>query len=138
LGGPATKDLKRPRRSLYVQTVRADRRNFSTLFDAADPGQCVGVRNVSTIAPQALFFLNDEFVQEQAKQLAKRLADDVPQNDPERIRHAYVLLYGREPDEKELSIGLALLARASERNPETAWSEYAHVLVCTNELCYVD
>ena len=52
LGGKATMDLNRPRRSLYIQTDRADRRNFSTLFDAADPSQCVGQRNVTTVAPK--------------------------------------------------------------------------------------
>ena len=52
VGGKATMDLNRPRRSLYIQTVRADRRNFSTLFDAADPSQCVGQRNVTTVAPK--------------------------------------------------------------------------------------
>ena len=34
--------------------------------------------------------------------------------------------------------GLRILAVATQRNPETAWSAYAHVLLCTNEFCYVD
>jgi hypothetical protein len=138
MGGPATKDLHHPRRSLYVQTVRADRRNFSTLFDAADPGQCVGMRNVSTIAPQALFFLNDDFVHKQARLLAKRLIADVPNDDRGRIRRAYLVLYGREPDQEELSAAIDLIRRATERNPDAAWEEYAHVLLCTNEFCFVD
>ena len=138
LGGRATKDLNRPRRSLYIQTVRADRRNFSTLFDAADPEECVGTRNVSTIAPQALFFLNDKFVHEQAEQLAKRIAREVPDDDRARIRRAYILLYGREADEEEVLVGLDLIARASKRHPESAWNEYAHVLFCANEFCYLD
>ena len=138
LGGSATQDLHRPRRSLYIQTVRADRRNFSTLFDAADPEQCVGKRKVSTIAPQALFFLNNDFVHEQADHLAKRLTNEVPDNDRQCIQHAYLVLYGREPIAEEIALGLELLAQARKRNPKTAWNEYAHVLLSTNEFCYIE
>ncbi|MBY0460477.1 MAG: PSD1 and planctomycete cytochrome C domain-containing protein, partial [Gemmataceae bacterium] len=60
--GPATHDLGVPNRSLYVQTARWDRSNFATLFDAANPDAAVEKRDVSTVAPQALFLLNHEFV----------------------------------------------------------------------------
>jgi hypothetical protein len=33
---------------------------------------------------------------------------------------------------------LELIAQARKRNPETVWNEYAHVLLCTNEFCYVE
>jgi len=138
MGGPATADLKRPRRSLYVQTVRADRRNYSTLFDAADPDQCVGKRNESNTAPQALYFLNDGFVQEQSQKLAARLARDVPDGDRARVRRAYELLYGREPSEQEIAVGLDFVARAARRGAETAWNDYAHLLLCANEFCFVE
>ena len=98
LGGKATMDLNRPRRSLYIQTVRADRRNFSTLFDAADPGQCVGQRNVTTVAPQALFMLNNAFVTENAKHFAAKLLAESPADEQARIQRAYGLLFGRTPD----------------------------------------
>jgi hypothetical protein len=138
LGGFATQDLHRPRRSLYIQTVRTDRRNFSTLFDAADPEQCIGRRAVSTIAPQSLFFLNDKFVHEQAANLAKRLTSESPDDDRLCIQRAYLVLFGREPDAEEAALGLELIAQARKRNPETVWNEYAHVLLCTNEFCYVE
>jgi hypothetical protein len=137
-GGPATQNLLRPRRSLYIQTVRGDRRNYSTLFDAADPEQCVGARRVSTVAPQALFFMNGKFVRSQARNIANRLETEVPDGDEARIEHAYELLYGRSPDEGEIAIGLRLLAEATVRQPEFAWSEYVHVLLCANEFIYVD
>lgn len=138
LGGSATQDLHRPRRSLYIQTVRADRRNFSTLFNAADPEQCVGRRDVSTIAPQALFFLNNDFVHQQASNLARQIARAAPDNDRDRIERAYLVLFGREPAAAEVDIGLEMLAAARRRDVNTAWAEYAHVLLCTNEFCYVD
>ena len=54
-GGPAGPNFDGCRRSLYVQTPRWTRAYFSTLFDAADPDQTIGKRNVTAVAPQALF-----------------------------------------------------------------------------------
>jgi hypothetical protein len=138
LGGRATMDLNRPRRSLYIQTVRADRRNFSTLFDAADPAQCVGQRNVTTVAPQALFMINNSFVIENAKHFAAKLLAEVPSDELFKIQRTYSTLFGRSPTESEAAIGKQFLAAASKRDPATAWSEYIHVLLCANEFCYVD
>jgi hypothetical protein len=138
LGGKATNNLRSARRTLYVQTVRSDRRNFSTLFDAADPAQCVGQRNVTTIAPQALFLLNDGFVFEAAQHLAAKLLAEVPTDDNARINRAYVTLFARQPSEPEVSIAKEFLAAATERDPNTAWSEYLHVLLCSNEFCQLD
>jgi hypothetical protein len=138
IGGKATMDLHRPRRSLYVQTVRADRRNFSTLFDAADPAQCVGQRNVTTVAPQALFMLNNAFVSENAGHFAAKLSMEATIDEPSRIQRAYSILFGRSASENEIAVGKELLAAAAKRHPSSAWSEYIHVLMCANEFCYVD
>jgi hypothetical protein len=137
-GGPAAEDLARPRRSLYIQTVRQDRSNFSTLFDAANPEQSVEKRTVSTVAPQALFVVNSAFVQGQATHLARRLIEPVPHGEAARIDRAYRWLYGRPPRSEEVEMGRSFLARAAARGPEAAWFDFAHVLLCSNELIYVD
>ncbi|HZW30346.1 MAG TPA: DUF1553 domain-containing protein, partial [Isosphaeraceae bacterium] len=137
-GGPATADLNRPRRSLYVQTVRQDRGNFSILFDAANPEQSVESRSVSTVAPQALFLVNSSFVQAQAQALARRLLDQVPGDETARIDRAYQWLFSRPPRAEEIAIGRSFLARAAARGPDAAWFDYAHVLLCSNELIYID
>ena len=138
IGGKATMDLNRPRRSLYIQTVRADRRNFSTLFDAADPSQCVGQRNVTTVAPQALFMLNNAFVTENAKHFAAKLVAEVPTDQRRGFDRAYETLFARSPTEREVSVAEQFLAAAAKRNESAAWNEYVHVLFCTSEFCYVD
>jgi hypothetical protein len=137
-GGPATADLKRSRRSLYIQTVRQDRGNFSTLFDAANPEQSVESRSISTVAPQALFLINSEFVQASVRSLASRLLEQVPDDDTARIDRAYRWLYGRPPREEEVAIGRSFLARGAARGRDAAWLDYAHVLLCSNEFLYVD
>jgi hypothetical protein len=118
--------------------VRADRRNFSTLFDAADPSQCIGQRNVTTVAPQALFMLNNTFVTENAKHFSAKLLAAVPVDQRARIRRAYETLFARSPTERELAGAEQFLAAAAQRNASVAWGEYVHVLFCTSEFCYVD
>jgi hypothetical protein len=134
-GGPAKGDINQPRRSLYIQTVRQDRSNFSTLFDAGDPEQSVEKRVVSTVAPQALFLINSPFVRQQAEHLFHRL----PQGDTgSRIDRAYELLFARPPKAAEIRIGEEFLKRAAGRGEETAWTDYLRLLMCSNEFVYID
>jgi hypothetical protein len=134
-GGPAIRDFAVPRRTLYVMTIRSDRSGFGPLFDSADPTAPVEKRTISTVAPQALFLLNNPFVLEQTQALAKRiLAAD--KDDEARIKSVYALLYGRPPAAEEAAIGRDFLKRAG--GGETAWQEYAEVLLCANEFIYID
>jgi hypothetical protein len=138
LGGPASADLNIPRRSLYVQTARWDRGSFAMLFDAANPDASEEKRNVSTVAPQALFLLNHDFVQSQAKQLAQRVAHDVPEGETARIQRAYQLLFARPANTEEIRLTRHFLARYGPTGQESAWQDLAHTLLCTNEFVYLD
>jgi hypothetical protein len=141
-GGPASDDLAISRRSLYVQTARWDRSTFATLFDAANPDASDERRNVSTVAPQSLFLLNNTFTLAQAKHLAERLVRDVPDDTPQvetvRLQHAYRLLFARLPSEEEISIARQLLAGGEQAATKSAWADVAHVLLCSNEFVYID
>ena len=116
--GPGFQDASLPRRSLYLMTVRtgASSANFGSLFDQPDGGRVVEKRTVSTVAPQALFWLNDPFIIQQAKLLAQRLAVEPGcQTDERKLAHAYRLLFGRSPEPRELEIGLRFFVRFSAR-----------------------
>jgi hypothetical protein len=121
-----------------VQTARWDRGSFAMLFDAANPDASEESRNISTVAPQALFLLNDDFVLTQAGRLADRLAKEVPGDDTARIQWAHQLLFARPASAEEEGIGLRFLAQARKKNSSTAWRELAHVLLCSNEFVYLD
>ena len=84
--------------------------------------------------------MNSPFVQAQAQALARRLIDQTPGNEAARIDTAYRRLFGRSPRAEEIEIGRSFLADAAARGlgPEAAWSDYAHVLLCSNEFVYVD
>lgn len=138
LGGPAGADVGTNRRSLYVQTARWDRSNFATLFDAANPDASVEKRTISTVAPQALFMINHDFVKTQASHFAKRLLGRPGDDAAARIRWAYQLLFGRPAQPEEIQIAQLLLAQSGGSGLESAWCDFAHVLLCSNEFIYVD
>jgi hypothetical protein len=136
--GPAGADLAAPRRSLYIQTARWDRGNFANLFDAANPDASVEKRTVSTVAPQALLMLNNDFVRMQAKHLAKRVVREAPGDEPARIDWTYHLLFGRPVRAEESAIIHRLLAKSAHPEAISAWRDIVHVLLCSNEFIYVD
>jgi hypothetical protein len=136
--GPATHDLNTTCRSLYVQTARWDRSNFATLFDAANPDAAVERRDVSTVAPQALFLLNHDFVLTQAKHLAERAARDVPKDETARVHRLFRLMFARPATPGELTVARQLLASPRKGGADAAWEDLAHVLLCGNEFVYLD
>jgi len=137
-GGPAAADVSKPCRSLYVQTARWDRSGFSTLFDAANPDASEEKRNVSTVAPQALFLLNHEFTLDQAKQLAQRIIREHRGDDLVRIRRVYELLYSRPPTSEEVRLCQSYFSKAGKRVLDETWVDLTHVLLCSNEFVYMD
>jgi Protein of unknown function (DUF1553)/Protein of unknown function (DUF1549)/Planctomycete cytochrome C len=137
-GGPAAAEIDTPRRSLYIQTARWDRSSFAMLFDAANPDSSTEKRTVSTVAPQALLFLNHTFVVAQARSLAQRIAALVTGDDNARIERAHQILFGRAARPEELEVCRGFLFRSGRPRPEADWPGLAHLLLCTNEFVYVD
>jgi uncharacterized protein DUF1553/uncharacterized protein DUF1549 len=135
LGGPSTRNISTQRRSIYLMTVRSDRTGYRMLFDATDPTAIADSRNDSTVAPQALFLMNDPFVIEQASQLAKRALARPVHGDFDRIDWLYRTLYSRAVGASELQIARQMLPEGAS---ESDWSKYCQLLLCSNEFCYVD
>jgi hypothetical protein len=92
------------RRSLYTPAFRNKRLELFEAFDFADINGPVGKRNTSTVAPQALYLLNHEFVITQSRKAAERLlaTDAARADDPEAlVKQAYRETLSREPTERE-------------------------------------
>lgn len=136
-GGPAVDHFTSPRRSLYVQTARWDRSSYATLFDVANPDSSTEKRVTSTVAPQALLFLNHDFVYAQATHLKDRLFIEKPNDDTERIRHAFQLLFTRDVTDQELSIARKLV-ESTDATRDANWIDFCHILYCGNEFVYLD
>ena len=146
LGGPPIRESNAPRRTLYLMTVRSDSANFRTLFDGADPTAIVEKRVTSTVAPQALFLLNNSFVIEQSKKLAQRSLETPAANPAERIQNLYQTFYGRLATQLEIDFGLSVVVSKQIAGTgavdtealEKKWTRYCQVLLCANEFMYVD
>jgi hypothetical protein len=121
------------------------------VFDLASPDASTAQRAETIVPQQALFLMNGPFVVEQARHLAAR--DDLQQadDDVERIHRLYRHLFGRSATAAEVDKATAFLAEQpqapvapdtdsadSAPAPLTAWEQYVHVLLLTNEFVFVD
>jgi mono/diheme cytochrome c family protein len=111
--GPA-----RYRRGLYTYFWRASPHPALTVFDAPDAGTTCTRRNRSNTPLQALTLLNDAGFSEPAYGLAVRLLREGSATDNKRVRRAFRLCLGREPDEPELRRLAAFLAKQQARYAE--------------------
>jgi cytochrome c553 len=138
LGGPSS-DLAAPdnrRRTLYGSVSRHELNPLLRLFDFPDPNITSDARTATTVPLQQLFVLNSEFMVQSAKALAERLRQTAP-DDASRIRHAFVLLYGRPASERELRLGLDFVTGPNGQTL-SRWEQYTQVLLSANEFLYVD
>jgi hypothetical protein len=103
------------RRSVYVEVRRSLPLTVLESFDAPIMSPNCELRNVSTVAPQALTMLNDTFVAAQSEEFARRLRVEYPGDLRSQIRQAWRLTYGASPTEQEIIKSLAYLAEQTEQ-----------------------
>jgi hypothetical protein len=108
------------RRSLYTPAFRNKRMELFEAFDFADINTPIAKRNTSTVATQALYLLNHDFVIQQSRMAAaKLLATPTLRTDEARLASAYALTLGRPPTLAEKPIALDFVA-VSESEPDAA------------------
>src|SRR6185436_6487278 len=95
------------RRTVYGRVSRYKLDECLQIFDFPAPNISAEKRFTTTVPLQRLFLMNSDFIQIEAEELAKRVAGE-PDNRS-RIRKAYLLAYGREPNESEIKLGLDYL-----------------------------
>jgi mono/diheme cytochrome c family protein len=151
LGGPS-QELVSPenrRRTLYAAVSRHNLDGLLRLFDFPDPNITSDKRTVTAVPLQQLFVLNSEFMARQAQALARRITSGDCQTVADRVRSAFLILYGRPAGDEEVRWGLEFLELAGEAakptaarsRPESrlsAWEQYAQVLLGSNEFAFVD
>ena len=97
-------------RSVYLPLLRDAVPTSLEVFDFAQQGLVTGSREVTTVAAQALYALNDPFVRSQAAAMAARLTADTASDDAARAGAAYRLVFGRSPTAAEVGRALAFIA----------------------------
>jgi hypothetical protein len=97
------------RRGVYI----VNRRNFTypvlQAFDSPDNAVSCPERDVTTVAPQALWFLNNNIAFQQALQLAGRLVGEAGDQPSKWVEQAWRLALARRPTEREEQQALALI-----------------------------
>ncbi len=119
VGGPSsplTPDYRR--RTLYGKISRYKLDEYLQLFDFPSPNLTSEKRFTTTVPLQRLFFMNSEFVQQQAEYLARRL--EAEPDNPARIQKAYQILYGRTAATEEVQAALEYLRAEPMKEYEEA------------------
>jgi hypothetical protein len=130
-------DAKNVRRTIYGRVSRKKLSDILIQFDYPDANVHSAKRSDTTTAIQKLFIINNSFMVEQAKGLAKRITGDSSATDLTHIQNTYALLYNRQPTREETELGLAFLRLPAE-GKLTRWEQYSHALLAANEMMYVD
>ncbi|MGV3609030.1 MAG: PSD1 and planctomycete cytochrome C domain-containing protein [Planctomycetaceae bacterium] len=108
------------RRGLYVVNFRNYRFPLFEVFDAPNNSVSAPGRDVSTVAPQSLWMLNNKTVWQQAKHLAARTVKETDKQPAPMVTRLFQITLGREPSPQELSEALSLLEelpKSSEAKP---------------------
>ncbi|MXY68198.1 MAG: DUF1553 domain-containing protein [Acidobacteriia bacterium] len=131
------------RRTVYLPIYRNKMPTLLTLFDFADPSASIAARPRTSVAPQGLYFMNSDFVQERARALASRLLQLEGIDDSARIEKAYWTTLTRTPESQEVSEMLDYIAEypvrdnAADKRLER-WQSLCRLLLGSNEFNYVN
>jgi hypothetical protein len=139
--GPGSRDPDMNRRSIYFFLKRGALIPEMLLFDWPEHLVGIGQRASTTIAPQALQFLNSPQARKYADGFASRLEQF---HDPEAlIRQAYRLAFGRFPGKDETELGKQFmesqraLYREQGCDENLAVVDYCQSLLSLNEFLYI-
>jgi hypothetical protein len=130
-------DPKNLKRTLYARISRLKLNDVLMQFDYPDANVHAEFRSVTNTPAQKLFMLNSPFMLAQAKALAARLAEEAPGGDEARVRHAYHLVFARDPDASELRLAIEFVNGPAAEGV-SRWEQYAQALLASNEALYVD
>ncbi|MBI4472688.1 MAG: DUF1553 domain-containing protein, partial [Acidobacteria bacterium] len=119
------------RRSLYVYSKRSIRYPMFETFDQPNLINSVDRRNRSTVAPQALIMMNNNFVITQSWYFAERLQEEAGADVKAQVERAFQLALARPPDKDELQKSVEYIRGSPE-----GLSEFCQLLFNLNEFVY--
>ncbi|HUQ70405.1 MAG TPA: DUF1553 domain-containing protein, partial [Planctomycetaceae bacterium] len=137
-------------RSVYLPVFRNALPDALDVFDFADPSMVSGQRDVTTVAPQALFMLNSQFVTRHAQAMAFRINGESSgaRGDGAKVDLAYRLALGRPATmaERDRGVGYvnAYLRDPAMRNVRIeraridAWASFCQALFASAEFRYLN
>jgi len=133
------------RRSIYVQVRRSLQLSFLDAFDAPTMEPNCAKRPVSTVAPQALIFMNNAFVLDQSRAMAEKLAALAKDDLDTQLTVGWEHTFGYPATPEQLSQSrefihrqTALFKERKDKSPQlTALASYCQALMSSNRFVYV-
>ena len=134
------------RRSLYVQVRRSRKLSFLDAFDSPAMEPNCAKRSVSTVAPQALIFMNNQFVIGQSRVMAERLRKLATDDLDGQLTAGWEHALGHKPTGAELSRSREFVHkqttlfkdREDKQSELTALASYCQALMSANRFVYVN
>ena len=144
---PFQEEYASRKRSVYLMQQRIQKNPYLDLFDGPDGSLHFGERRSTVTTLQALYFMNSEFIHEQADAIAGRLAK-VATDEAERLAKLYELIFNRPPQPDELAFaGSYLRTRLAKADTgstplgqaeKQAWSSLVRSMLSSNEFLHVE
>ena len=126
------------KRSVYLPILRNSLPEMMRIFDAAEPSLIVGKRNQTTVPTQALYLMNSQFINNQAANMARRVANNAKNKD-DRIKFAYNLAFSRLATIEEISNAKEFLNKLSlNKNTNEQWAMLCQALLASAEFRYIE
>jgi mono/diheme cytochrome c family protein len=134
------------RRSVYIFVKRSVLLPLIEVFDCPATVVSGPTRAVSTVSPQALALMNNEFVLQQANFFAERVAKEAGADKRDQVVRAFEIALNRPPNAKEMEWSLSFLksqadgyAQRKDEKPEApALRDFCHAIINLNEFLYID
>lgn len=130
------------RRGMYILVRRNFKFPMFEVFDAPVTSVSCPTREVTTVAPQALWGLNNRSVFEQARQFAGRVMKEAGTEPAAGVERAWIIALSRPPSDVEKTEALQLLKRlgtqASTTDASLPLATLCLTLFNTNEFLFVD
>jgi mono/diheme cytochrome c family protein len=136
------------RRSVYVQVRRSRPLALLEAFDAPVMEPNCEARTASTVAPQALLLMNNDFILQQAAAFAERVRNEAGSDPAAQVVHAWRLAFAAEPSPREVAGAVAFLAEQTRHFPSRpagkidpaaqALAGFCQALLSSNAFLYVD
>jgi hypothetical protein len=139
--GAGSLDQNMRRRSVYFTVKRSQLIPMMMVLDW--PLNSIGIRPTTTVAPQALLFMNSPQARQYAEAFAKRVAS---QSVVECIDQVYRIALGRPPEAAELRMAAAFIEKQESGYREAkqadshaaALADFCQAVMSSNEFVYLD
>jgi hypothetical protein len=135
VGPPLPLNGEEFRRSIYVQARRSRPLSMMETFDAPEMEPNCESRSFSTVAPQALLLMNNQFVLSQADAFARRVKKDAGDDIAAQVARAWQLAFSRPASAVEAKEAAAFLTKTGTPQGLT---RFCQALLSANEFLYVD